>query len=98
MIFRASLCYTRISRFPYVQSRLDTKLISSFLIFTVFICVKLTSNQARNKGGGAQGANPHPGQICWTLFESIAHSLKILGHSQKTFPPPGVQSWLRVFF
>jgi len=29
-----------------------------------------------------------PGNICWTLFKSIGHGLKNLGHSQKTLRLP----------
>jgi len=35
----------RLGRFPHLQSRLDAKLISSFLVFShVLLCTKLISN------------------------------------------------------
>jgi len=36
--------------------------------------------------------------MCWTLFETIGHSIKFWVPSRKLFAPSGVQSWLRACF
>jgi len=54
-------------------------------------------NQARNQGGEAPPRKffALAGKFCWIYFETIGHSSKILGPSQKTLRPSWCPNWLR---
>jgi len=55
------------------------------------------SPQACNQGGESHLRKifAPTGKMCWTYFETIAHSLKICPPLRKLFGLPGVPSWLR---